>query len=243
MKGFITRIDLDESSKPEFCEACAKVKSVRQPYPQELYTRAEKYGNCVHWDLWGPASVKSLNGHFYVAAQIEDATRKTKLYFQEKKSKTLRSYKKDEAYIETQTSNCIKTIHSDRGGEFLSGEFIQHQDSHRTIRKFTVHDSPQTWAERAQALLISSGLPHFLWEEAMKYSTWLQNQMPAQALNGKTPFEMKIGWKTNLANIHEFRVAAYVKDLKARKLDSHVVVGRWWACSSSATDNKLFCDF
>ena len=56
MKGFITGIDLDESSKPKFCEACAKAKSVRQPYPQESYTRAEKYGDCVHWDLWGPAS-------------------------------------------------------------------------------------------------------------------------------------------------------------------------------------------
>ena len=113
MKGFITRIDLDKSSKPEFCEACAKAKSVRQPYPQESYTRAEKYGDCVHWDLWGPASVKSLNGHFYVAARIDNATCETKLYFQEKKSKTLQSYKKDEAYIETQTGNRIKTVRSD----------------------------------------------------------------------------------------------------------------------------------
>ena len=82
-------------------------------YPQESETRAEKYRDYIHWDLWGPASVKSLNGHFYVAAWIDDATWKTKLYFQEKKSKTFNSYKKDEAYIETQTSNCIKTVHSD----------------------------------------------------------------------------------------------------------------------------------
>ena len=61
----------------------------------------------------GPTSVKSLNGHFYMAARIDDATRETKLYFQEKKSETLRSYKMDEAYIETQTGNCIKTVRSD----------------------------------------------------------------------------------------------------------------------------------
>ena len=57
------------------------------------------------------------------------------------------------------------------------------------------NDSPQqngvvergmrTQAERAQALLISSGLPRFLWEEAMKHSTWLQNRIPARALNRK----------------------------------------------------------
>ena len=177
LKGFIMGIDLEESSKPEFCKACVKVKSARQPYPQESYTRAEKYGECVHWDLWGPGSVKSLNGHFYIAAQIDNATRETKLYFQEKKSETLTSYKKDEAYIETQTSNCIKTVCSDRGGEFLSKEFIHHQDSWGTVRKLTIHDSPQQngvvergmqmWAEGARALLISSGLPHFLWEEVL----------------------------------------------------------------------------
>ena len=32
-KGFITGIDLDESSKPEFCEACVKAKSARQLFP------------------------------------------------------------------------------------------------------------------------------------------------------------------------------------------------------------------
>ena len=103
----------------DFCDACAKAKSTWLPYPQESETRAEKYGDYVHWDLWGPASVKSLNRHFYVAAQIDDATWETKLYFQEKKSETFNSYKKDEAYIETQTGNHIKTVRSDRGGEFL----------------------------------------------------------------------------------------------------------------------------
>ena len=51
--------------------------------------------------------------------------------------------------------------------------------------------------------------------------------MPAQALNGKTPFKMKLGRKPNLGHIHEFRVAAYVKDLKAKKLDSRALVGRF----------------
>ena len=75
-KGFIARIELDSDSKPEFCEACAKAKAARQPFPKESKTRAEKYGKHVHWDLWGPVTVKSLNGHFYVAARIDDATRR-----------------------------------------------------------------------------------------------------------------------------------------------------------------------
>lgn len=78
-KGYITGIELDLSSKPEFCEVCVKAKAARHPYPKESKTRATKYGERVHWDLWGPATVKSLNGHYYVAARIDDATRETKL--------------------------------------------------------------------------------------------------------------------------------------------------------------------
>ena len=36
---------------------------------------------------------------------------------------------------------------------------------------------------------------------------------------------MKLGKKPNLTNIHEFGVAAYIKDLKAGKLESCVLAG------------------
>ena len=67
----------------------------------------------------------------------------------------------------------------------MSDEFIKHQDARGTLRELTVHDSPQqngvaergmhTHTEQARALLILSGLPRFLWEEAMRHTTWLQN--------------------------------------------------------------------
>ena len=66
--GLITGLELDMNSKPDFCKACAKAKSAHQPFLKESNTRAEKFGERVHWDLWGPASVKSLNGNLYVAA-------------------------------------------------------------------------------------------------------------------------------------------------------------------------------
>ena len=171
-KGHITGIQLDPESKPEFCEVCAKAKAARQPFPKESKTRATKYGECVHWDLWGPASVQSLSGNLYVAVCIDNATCETVLYFQVKKSQTIDSYKCDEALIEMQTRNHIKVARSDRGEEFLSNDLTQHQDMRGTKRELTVHDSPQqngiaehrmhTCAERAQALLLTSGLPQFL---------------------------------------------------------------------------------
>ena len=100
-----------------------------------------KYGEHVHWDLWGPASVKSLNGNSYVVVCIDNATRETCLYFQKQKSQTIDSYKVGEAYIETQTGNRIKTVHSDQGEEFLSEQLKNHQDQRGTAQELMVHDS------------------------------------------------------------------------------------------------------
>ena len=77
------------------------------------------------------------------------------------------------------------------------------------------------------ALLLTSGLLRFLWEEAMKHATWLQNCTPAHAIDGKTPYEMQHKKKPHLAGIQEFGVAAYIKDLKTGKLDAHAKVGQF----------------
>ena len=142
-KGLILGIELDLTSKPEFCDACAKAKASRQPFLKYLNTQAEGYGKRVFWDLWGPATVHSQSGNFYVAARMDDHTRKMKLYFLKTKDQTFEAYKRDEAYLETHSGNHIKWMHSDRGGEFLSKEMKNHQDSKGTLCKLTVHDSPQ----------------------------------------------------------------------------------------------------
>ena len=65
-KGYITGIDLEAGSKPEFCEVCAKAKAARLPFLKQSETRATKYGERVHCHLWGLATVKSINGHHYM---------------------------------------------------------------------------------------------------------------------------------------------------------------------------------
>jgi hypothetical protein len=50
-------------------------------------------------------------------------------------------------------------------------------------------------------------------------------QNSTRALEGKTPYEMKNKKKPHLGGIQEFGAAAYVKDLKAAKLDARAQVG------------------
>ena len=61
----------------------------------------------------------------------------------------------------------------------------------------------------------------------MKHTTWLQNQTPACALDGKTPYKMKNNKKPHLTGIQEFGVTTYVWDLKAGMLNAHAQVDRF----------------
>ena len=98
-----------------------------------------------------------------------------------------------------------------------------------TKHKLTIHDSPQQngvseCGMHTQVLLIASGLPQFLWEEAMKHATWIQDRTPTHTNAGKSPYEMRHKKKPHLSGIQEFGAVVYIKDLKARKLDSRTKV-------------------
>ena len=111
-KGLILGVELDLTSKPEFCDACTKAKASHQPFPKFLNTRAEQYGERVFWDLWGPATICSQSGNFYMAARIDDHTCEMKLYFLKMKDQMFEAYKRDEAYLKTHSGNHIKWMHS-----------------------------------------------------------------------------------------------------------------------------------
>jgi hypothetical protein len=131
--GMITGLEIDLTSKEEFCEPCAKAKAT-----------PTHFGERVHWDLWGPAFMKSLGGKYYAACQTDDNSREVETHFLEEKSEALEVYKIDEALIETHCDGAkIKFMHSDRGGEFMSEEFKKHLQLKGTKCKLTVHDFPQ----------------------------------------------------------------------------------------------------
>jgi hypothetical protein len=60
------------------------------------------------------------------------------------------------------------------------------------------------------------------------------------ALDGKTLYKMTNKKKPHLANIQEFGVAAYVKDLKAGKLDSRAQVGRFVGYDSETKGYRIY---
>src|ERR1700731_1458382 len=100
--GKITGITLDEGSEPEFCEACAQAKPHRHPFPDQAQNRAQKFGDRIHTDLWGPATVESIFRSRYTIDFVDCATRWTHVAFLRRKSEAFQSYLDYEKRLETQ---------------------------------------------------------------------------------------------------------------------------------------------
>jgi len=161
----------------------------------------------------------------------DDFSRETTIKFLKLKSEALTAFKQYEAAITRQHPGTqLRTLRSDRGGEYLSAEFDQYLLDRGITRQLTVHDSPQqngiaerlnrTLVEHARAMLLAKNLPKFLWAEAVSYATWLKNRLPSRAIPGHTPHELVHHTKPNLALAREFGTPVYVHLHDAGKLEA-----------------------
>jgi len=211
--GLITGVKTDMTSgEPTFCETCVYAKATCKPITKVRQgERASQFRQEVHTDLWGPAPVPTLGGRHYYVSFTDDKTSLTYLHLLCQKSEALDAYKVFEAWCKNQHNTHIKTLHSDRGGEYLGKAFIAHLQAAGTMQNLTIHNMPehngiaeqlnQTLLEKVRAMLHKSRLPCTLWGEAVRHAVWLKNQTPTKALDGSTPLEAETGKKPNLSRL------------------------------------------
>ena len=174
--------------------------------------RCPTIGDKIHSDLWGPAPVKSINHKEYYVSFMDNHSRYTNIYFLHMKDETFYSYRTYKAWLSTQQNAKIKCLRSDRGGEYLSDKFSAYLKSAGTIRKLTVHDTPEhngiseclnrTIMEKVHAMLDDSGMPKFLWAEAVSHAVYLKNRTWTCTIDNTTPFKILHGRKPNIGNLH-----------------------------------------
>jgi transposase InsO family protein len=97
----------------------------------------------VHTYVWGPAQVSSLGGSNYYVTFIDDATRKTWVYFIRQKSDVFDTFKKWKDLVENETGKKLKCLRSDNGGEYFSKDFDDYYSYHQIHREKTVPRTPQ----------------------------------------------------------------------------------------------------
>jgi len=75
-------------------------------------------------------------------------------------------------------------------------------------------------------MLHASGLPKFLWGEALAHSVYIKNRTWTRYLTGTTPYEVLYGLKPDLSSLHPWGCKVWVHDDSGSKLDGRVGVER-----------------
>lgn len=202
------------------CEGCELGKQHRNGFPKSQAQRASIPLELVHIDLCGPMRTKSIAGNKYFMLIVDDFTRMIWVYFLRNKSEAFNSFKKLKSMTELQSGYKVKCLRSDRGGEFLSSEFVQFCNDHGIQRQLTMAYTPQqngvverknkTVVEMAKSMLHEKGIPYFLWAEAVHIAVYILNRCPRKALNNITPFEAYSGRKSGIAHLKVFGSLCYV---------------------------------
>ena len=133
------------------------------------------------------------------------------------------------AWLSTQYNAKVKCLRSDRGGEYLSDEFVKHLKKAGTTRKLTVHDTPEhngiaerlnrTLLEKIRAMLHDSDLPKFLWAEAAQHAVYLKNRTWTRTIGDTTPYELLNKSKPYLGNLQPWGCKVRVHDAGNSKLE------------------------
>ena len=86
--------------------------------------RAEGCLDFIYLDVCGPFSVHVRGGYEYFITFIDNYSSYGYMYLMKKKSKALDKFKEFKAGSEKQLGSHIKSLHSNRGGEYMSIDFI-----------------------------------------------------------------------------------------------------------------------
>jgi hypothetical protein len=248
--GLITGVTLKAGSTPSPCRPCIVAKAKRLPVNKiRLNPISKCFGDLVYSDVWGPATTRTIGHALYFVLFIDDHTRWIIANLMRLKSLVFTNYCHFEAWAKTQFGANIKTLQSDKGGEYCSTEFENHCKTSGTVHRFAVHDVHQhngvaehanyTLLDGVRAVLAASGLPTFLWGEALNYIVWIRNRSPTKALDGKTPYEALYGHPPSISGLHEWGSLCWVAR-KHSKLADRADEGRWIGPDNNSKGQRIY---
>lgn len=141
----------------------------------------------------------------YFIIFIDDYTRKTWIYFLQKKSKALRVFKSFKVHVENESGRTIKTLRTDYRGEYCSAKLIKFCNNHGIRKELTTPYTPQqngvserknrTILNMVRSMLAKGRFLKTCWPQATNWSIHVLNRSPTFAVQNMTPEEAWSGRK------------------------------------------------
>ena len=214
------------------CESCLEGKMTKRPFKAKG-NRAKEVLGLVHSDLCGPMNIQARGGYEYFVTFIDDYSRYGYVYLLHRKSECFEKFKEYKAKTEKRHNKSIKSLRSDRGGEYLLGEFREYLSENGIESQLTAPGTPQqngvaerrnrTLLESVRSMMSYSDLPKSFWGHALETAAYLLNLVPSKSVP-KTPLELWTGDKPSLRHIRIWGCPAHVLNKNATKLESRTEV-------------------
>nr|GEU51616.1 retrotransposon protein, putative, Ty1-copia subclass [Tanacetum cinerariifolium] len=122
--------------------------------------------------------------------------------------------------VENQRGKTIKSLHSDRRGEYMSQEFLDHLKDHGIITHRTPPYTPQhngvlerrnrTLLDMVRSMMSQTTLPKSFWDYAIESTTCILNMVPTNKVD-KTPYNVWHGQAPKLSYLKVWGYEALVK--------------------------------
>ena len=130
-------VDIQSQGKLNLYEACVQGECHQKPlYPLKAIKSKEKL-QLVHTDVCRPMQTQSFGGSRYFITFTDDYSRYYRTFFLKSKSEALEKFKEFKFSVETESGMKIKAMRADRGGEYLSDEFMSFLKKYGIQSKFT----------------------------------------------------------------------------------------------------------
>ncbi|KAL0445585.1 UNVERIFIED_CONTAM: hypothetical protein Slati_1686400 [Sesamum latifolium] len=118
-------LEIDDLDHLPACESCVKGKMTKKPFVGQNML-ASGLLDLIHSDVYGPLNTQTRGGFSYFVIFTDDHSRYGYVYLMRYKSETFGRFKKFRLEVQNQTGRKIKTLRSDRGLEYLTGEFLDY---------------------------------------------------------------------------------------------------------------------
>jgi hypothetical protein len=213
------------------CKGCQLGKAHQCAFPPFSKCSDHILG-LIHTDLC-EFPILSRSHAKWMITFIDDASGFSALHFLCSKADAVTALQDLITWAEAQTGYCLRSIHSDRGGEyinqslrtFLSSRGIEHQTS--------VPRTPQqngraecfnrTILEKSEAMRQHACLPPSFWQDAVETSLHIYNRQPMRRFEWSTPIFKWNGEKPDISYFKVFGSQAYVfvpKEERQHKLSA-----------------------
>lgn len=180
------------------CKSCLKGKMTRSSFSGQG-DRASVLLGLIHTDVCGPMTINARGGFSYFITFTDDISRYGYVYLMKHKSESFEKFKEYKNEVENQLGLSIKILRSDRGGEYLSSEFISYLKECGIKSQWTPPGTPQmngvserrnrTLLDMVRSMMSDVDLPESFWGFALETATHLLNLAPTKSVS-TTPYEI-----------------------------------------------------